>query len=291
MEFGIALPNTIPGTSGKVLLDWAARAEERGFSSLAATERLVYPGYEPLTVLAAACGVTSRIRLMTNVLIAPLRSGALLAKTAAGLDQMCGGRLVLGLAPGVREDDFVAVQRDFGTRTTRFDHDLELMHRVWRGDPLDGCDLPVAPPPVAGTAIPLLLGGISAAAARRVARWGMGWTAPGLSPQQTLAGAERVRREWQAAGRSGQPRVVMLLRFMLGSDVAEAARGFVRDYFAVLGAQAAEEFVASTPSDAKAIAESVRVFADCGVDEVVFHPTVADPSQVDRLADVLSSSM
>ncbi|HEU5473565.1 MAG TPA: LLM class flavin-dependent oxidoreductase [Actinophytocola sp.] len=285
MEISLALPNMIPGASGAALLDWARAAEERGFAGLAATERLVYPGYDPLVALAAAAGVTERIRLMTNVLIAPLRSDAELAKQTAGLDQLCGGRLVLGLAPGVRADDFAVAGRSFDDRVDRFNASLRALHELWAGKVPPGCDRAVGPSPVSDDRIPLLIGGITAAAARRVARWAQGWTAPGLSAAQTVRAAERVRAAWSSAGRTGAPRIVMLQRFALGSDAAEPAAAFVRDYFAVLG-DAAEDFVTATPRSASAIRSVLAEYADCGVDEVVFHPTVADPVQVHRLADV-----
>src|SRR5205085_5003594 len=68
MKIGIGLPTTIPGTPGRLLVDWARRAEELGFSSLATIDRIVYPCYEPLTVLAAAGAATQRIGLFTNIL-------------------------------------------------------------------------------------------------------------------------------------------------------------------------------------------------------------------------------
>jgi alkanesulfonate monooxygenase SsuD/methylene tetrahydromethanopterin reductase-like flavin-dependent oxidoreductase (luciferase family) len=286
MEIAIALPTMIPGTAGSTVLEWASRAETLGFSAVAATERVVYPGYEPISVLAAAAARTSRIGLLTNVLIAPLRSAVELAKQAAGLDQLSGGRFVLGLAPGVRSDDFTAMQRDYRGRVAELDRMLAVMHRIWAGEPVEGSRRPVAPAPVNGTRVPTLMGGTTAAAAERVARWSDGWTAPGLTPQRTAVLADRVRRAWAVAGRSGRPRIVMLLRFALGADVDQAAQAFVRDYFAVLG-PAAEDFVRNTPRTPAEITAGLRAFADCGVDQVVFHPTVADATQLDRLADAV----
>ena len=109
MKIGLGLPESIPGASGQLLLDWARKAEAGSFSSLSVFDRLVYANYEPLMTLAAVAAVTRRIGLMTSVLLAPLRPPALLAKMAASLDALSNGRLTLGLGIGGRADDFKAV--------------------------------------------------------------------------------------------------------------------------------------------------------------------------------------
>ena len=113
MDIGIGLPNAIRGVEGTAILDWARRAEAAGFSSLGTLDRFVYGNCEALVTLAAAAAVTERVRLVTDILIAPLRGTAMLAKQAATVDRLSGGRLVLGLAVGGREDDFVAAEADF----------------------------------------------------------------------------------------------------------------------------------------------------------------------------------
>src|ERR1700687_2432089 len=114
MDIGIGLPAMIPGVEGRAIVDWSRRGEEQGFASLGTIDRIVYGNHEPLTSLAAAAAGTSRVRLTPGILIAPLRSNAaLLAKQAATIDSISGGRLVLGMAVGGREDDYTASGVDF----------------------------------------------------------------------------------------------------------------------------------------------------------------------------------
>src|SRR5205807_5699174 len=131
MDVGIGLPATIPGVEGGQVLEWARRAEARGFSSLGTIDRVVYPNYEPLIALAAAAAVTERIRLATTILIAPVRvNGALLAKQAATIDHLSGGRLTFGVAVGGREDDYAVSGADFQRRGRHFEEMLEQWRRI-----------------------------------------------------------------------------------------------------------------------------------------------------------------
>src|SRR5437764_7169333 len=136
MQIGIGHPGTIPGVKGQFILDWARRADAGPFSSLGSLDRLVYPNYDALITLTASAAVTQRIRLMTTVLLAPLHNVGILAKQAASLDALSGGRLTLGVGVGGREDDFRAAPASFHERGKRFEEQLAILKRVWSGEPL-----------------------------------------------------------------------------------------------------------------------------------------------------------
>ncbi|HEY8489364.1 MAG TPA: LLM class flavin-dependent oxidoreductase [Dehalococcoidia bacterium] len=123
-------------------------AGRRGpLSSLGIIDRVVYPSFEPMVTLAAAAGVTQRIRLMTSILLAPARNAGILAKQAASLGALSGGRLTLGLGVGAREDDFLAAPALFHDRGARFQEQLATMRRIWAGEPAAPGAAPRAQPP------------------------------------------------------------------------------------------------------------------------------------------------
>src|SRR5918998_4781298 len=208
MDVGIGLPATIPGTRGSLILDWAKLADSGPFSSLGILDRLVYPNYEPLITLAAAAAVTDRVRLMSTILIGPLRGAGVLAKQAASIDALSGGRLTLGLGVGAREDDFSVAPATFHDRARRFDEQLELMKRVWSGQPASDDVGPIGPPPARPGGPELLIGGYSPPAIRRVGRWGDGYISGGIpDPGQVRQLFDLAEESWGGGGGEGRPRL------------------------------------------------------------------------------------
>jgi alkanesulfonate monooxygenase SsuD/methylene tetrahydromethanopterin reductase-like flavin-dependent oxidoreductase (luciferase family) len=283
MDIGIGLPNTL-SISGPAVVDWARRAEARGFSALATIDRIVYPSYDSLTVLAAAAGATSRIGLFTDILLAPVYPPVLLAKQTASLDALSGGRLTLGVGVGGRPDDFAAMDRPFERRGRLMDETLDLLTRSWAGEPVTGDEFPVGPPPAAGNRVPLLIGGTSDATVRRVVAYGAGWTSGGGGPAMAAPFVERVRQAWRDAGRDGEPRIAALAYFGLGDE--EASKASLRRYYGFLG-QWVDMIVDGALRTPDAVKGALGAYADAGFTEVMFDPTIADPDQVDRLADLV----
>lgn len=284
VDVGIGLPSTISGASREQVLEWARRAEARGFSSLGTLDRLVYDNFEPLVTLAAAAAVTERIRLATTILIAPFRAnGALLAKQAASIDRLSNGRLVLGVAVGGREDDFEASGVDFSARGRDFDAMLEQWQAIWAGESFGtaGAIGPRARPT-------LIIGGSADVAFERVARYGDGWIMGGGPAERFSGGAAKAREAWQAAGRDGAPRTMALGYFSLGPNAQQAAERYLLDYYAFAGDYAGI-VAAGAVKDAAAVRERVDAFAAAGCDELVLFPCDPDPAQVDLLADSLAA--
>jgi alkanesulfonate monooxygenase SsuD/methylene tetrahydromethanopterin reductase-like flavin-dependent oxidoreductase (luciferase family) len=285
MKIGIGLPNTIPGTPGSVLVEWARRAEARGFSTLATIDRIAYPSYESLIALAAAGAVTERIELLTNVLLAPTRNTVLLAKEAASVDQISGGRLTLGLAVGGRPDDYELTEQQFGSRGHRFDQQLEQLHEAWSGKPVGASSHPVGPRPVRDEGIPIVIGGTFPGCFDRIVKWGVGWTAGGSAAEQVGPFARDVRDAWSRAGKEGQPRIVALSYFSMGPDV-ETSKRSILDYYAFLGGFE-QQFAEYLPRGAEAVRDTVTRFDEAGVDEFILDPTIPDPAEIDLLADAV----
>jgi alkanesulfonate monooxygenase SsuD/methylene tetrahydromethanopterin reductase-like flavin-dependent oxidoreductase (luciferase family) len=285
VRIGIGLPNTVLSVPGRLMVDWARRAEERGFSSLATIDRFAYPNYDSLTALTAAAAVTDRIGLLTNLLLGPAYNPVLLAKASASLDQVAEGRLTLGLGVGGRPDDYELVGRSFTDRGARFDADLELLHEAWAGRPVAGSGFPVAPPTTRGR-VPLLIGGQAHLAAPRAARWGAGYTIGGAPPEMAAGAIGQFKAAFAEAGGEGRPRIVALSYFSLGEEHTEESLHNLRTYYGFLGdwAEAVATGASRTP---EAVRGRAAAFEDAGVDELIFDPTVADLDQVDRLADLV----
>jgi alkanesulfonate monooxygenase SsuD/methylene tetrahydromethanopterin reductase-like flavin-dependent oxidoreductase (luciferase family) len=274
MDVGIGLPNAVSGVGRAGIVEWAVRAERAGFSTLGTIDRIVFGNYESLIALAAAAAVTERIRLATDILIAPLRANtALLAKQAATVDSLSEGRLVLGLAVGGRADDYEVSGIDFHRRGRIFERQLAELAKHWAGETGVG---PASRPT-------LLIGGGSDAALARAARYGDGWTMGGGGPENFAQALPKVQEAWRAAGREGRPRTLVLAYFALGDEAERQARTALGDYYGFAGPYA-EQVIASAATDEAAVRERTAAFAEAGVDELIWFPTSSDPAQVDLLA-------
>jgi alkanesulfonate monooxygenase SsuD/methylene tetrahydromethanopterin reductase-like flavin-dependent oxidoreductase (luciferase family) len=280
MEIGIGLPGAISGVDGRTLIEWARNAEQRGFSTLGIIDRLVYDNYEPLATLAAAGAVTDRIRLTTSILLGPLRTNhALFAKQAATIDRLSGGRLVLGIAVGGREDDFTESRIDFHQRGRDLEALLRRATSIWRNGVAG-----IGPATTRGHPT-VIIGGNSPASLRRMATYGAGWIAGGGGTDAFRDGASAAREAWADAGREGSPRLLSLAYFSLGHDAGAKADRYLKHYYAFAGPYA-ERVAAGALRTPAAVRERISEMADAGCDELILFPCSSELDQVELLADV-----
>ena len=287
MDIGIGLPNTVPDTEGRTLIDWARHAEEAGFSTLGTIGRLVYPNYEELVALSAAAAVTSQIRLTTGVLLAPLyTNSALFAKQAASLDRLSGGRLVLGLGLGGREDDFAASGVSAQGRGRRLEEQIAMMKRVWSGEEF-GYTGAIGPEPARRGGPEIILGGATEATFDRVARIADGWIMGGGPPDMFAQAAAGVDQAWQDAGRAGRPRKLTLAYFGLGPEARSQAEGYLLHYYGWLG-DIANMIAGGAAVSPEMVKSYIAAFEASGCDEIIFVPTASRLDQISLLADAIA---
>jgi alkanesulfonate monooxygenase SsuD/methylene tetrahydromethanopterin reductase-like flavin-dependent oxidoreductase (luciferase family) len=283
MQIGVSLPTTIPGAAGDQLIEFARRADRLGFHSLTTLDRVVYDNYDAIVALAAAAAVTERIKLVTAILLAASRPSAVeLAKQLASLDRLSGGRLVVGVSAGMREDDYTATGTDHGRRGRRLDAMLVEMRDTWRGN---GPQPAVGPRPVKDD-IPIWVGGHSPQALRRAARHGIGWISPGGPPHKFPDLVAKVKDAWAAEGRTDSPRMAANCHVSLGPGGGELATEHLNSYYSFMGNRAAH-LAAGAITEADRLREAVDGYSANGCDELLLLTCSADPGQLDLIADAV----
>jgi alkanesulfonate monooxygenase SsuD/methylene tetrahydromethanopterin reductase-like flavin-dependent oxidoreductase (luciferase family) len=286
MRIALGLPSRIIGISGELMLEWATRADRGPFSSLVVTDRVASRALEPLAVLAIAAGATKRIRLMTSVVIGPTRETTLLARQAATIDALSGGRLSLGVGIGVRENDYLATGFDFHRRGRRVDEQLPILRRVWAGEALSKEVGAIGPPSARPRGPELLIGGYVPAVARRIAAWGDGYMAPGGGePESMLELWRQTLKLWKEMGRQEQPRWVGASYFALGPKASEQASVYIKANYGSNPELAARR-LRGLPTTAEAVEEAIKRQADMGVDEFILRPCAEELDQMERLAEL-----
>ena len=286
MQVAIGLPR-VANLAGDRLLAWARRADAGPFSSIATTDRVVHDTHEPLVALAAMIGATDRIRLMTSILLGPTRETTLLARQAASLDALSGGRLTLGLGVGVREDDYAATGFPFRARGRRLDEQLPILRRLWAGEPLGDGIGPIGVAPGRAGGPELLIGGYVDAVPRRIAAWGDGFMVPGGGEPTRMADLwTNIVAAWDAAGRPGRPRRVGATYFALGPGAEAAARDHVGEYYG-FDPELAARRLRSIPTTPDAVRAAIEVQVALGVDEFILRPCADDLAALDGLADLV----
>lgn len=249
MKLGVFVPLANPFFTPEVIAALGREAEDRGISSLWVPEHVVLfdddaytsdypyaddgkiPGMpgsgilEPFTALAFLAAVTSTVRLGTGICLLPQRNPVYAAKEAAAIDWLSNGRFDFGIGVGWLAEEFRVCNVDFARRGARTDEYLEVMQALWTQDLAefhgDFYDLPACrmdPKPVQTPHPPLVFGGETEAALRRVARVGQGWHSFGRRPETLAEPLALLERLLDEQGRSRADVRVIACPYLNGID-------------------------------------------------------------------------
>ena len=265
MRYGVVIPHANRFTDPSAIRTLARAAEDLGFDSIWVSDHIIVPQgsdyipenmLEPLAVLAFLAAETSHVRLGTSVLILPYRNAVFTAKHLSSVDELCGGRLVVGVGAGWLEPEFDALGVPFAERGPRTDETLRVLRNLWETEtssysgPFDTYEnmrmFPKGAPTRRGT-IPLWVGGNAPVSIRRAAELGDGWHPINLSPSQLAEGVAQYRAACEKAGRPAGP---VCLRHMPGGRTTADGPGLLT----------------GTPDQQ---ADDVRALADAGLDELM----------------------
>ncbi len=290
MRIGLSLPGMLGDYDRERFLQWCHRIEGDGWDTLGMGERIAYRNHEMFTTLSAAAAVTERVRIAATLVVLPMHSEVWVAKQAATLDVLSGGRLTLGVGVGGREEDYRALGRSFQRRFDRLDAQVARLRELWAGEPPgEGLD-EVGPRPVQD-AIPILSGALGPRSLRRSARWADGIAGFELDPNPKSLARWRagVDGAWEEAGRDRSPYRMTSFWFALGDDPEAQLRSYARHYLGVFGEELAGAMAdACTVAGADALRRAVAACREAGVDEIQLVPTTSDPAELDRLAAAIA---
>lgn len=284
MQLGIGLPGYL-GTlvDAPLVLEWARRADAAGFAAVAAHDRPDHDAWDPLASLAAAAAVTKRVRLITTTLLLPAREAGHVAKQAATIDVISGGRFELGVGVGVRPVDFAALGSDLARRGRRLEEQLQRVNELWQAAIEHGDESGVlGPPPVQRPRPPIRVGGYQQAAYRRAVELGDGYFFGNAGAAAMRAKVPEIREVYRAAGRVDLP-IGGLAYFAATADSGKLAQAEanVTHYYGTL-AKPFPELVLT--GDEPELRDKIGAYREAGLDILYMFPALPELDQLDALA-------
>ena len=285
MRVGVWMPNAMPfGLERSFFLDWVRLADVAGFDTLSTVDRPNYDMWDPLASLAAAAAVTEQIRLATTTLPLPNRNEVLVAKQAAVIDRLSGGRLTLGVSLGSRPDDYQVFGATLEHRVTRFRQQIASLRRVWAEARLSDQEHGVlGPPPIQDPGPPIWIGAFSERGRQRAVELADGFIFGGAARPSMIGPAVASMRP-QVADRGKPDFSFNALAFIaIGGEheFAEAVAHHER-YYPVLPVPV-EQAIHHGPIGK--IKDVVAEYAACGLDLLVLMPEVRSLRQLELLSD------
>lgn len=297
IAFGMSLPHrSVDPIPPAVVADVARRAEQLGFQDLWVTNNTVDEAgcFDSLTLLTYAAALTNTIRLGVSVLVLPTYHPVHVAHQVATLDQLSGGRAILGVGLG-RAEDYDLFQIPAARRVTRFTESVELIKALWsgprisyRGEIYQAHDVTLGVRPLQRPHPPIWVGGHHPAAIARAAAMSDGWMGAGGSSAASLATAvPLLHAALEAAGRDPAPFPISKRVFMSVHERREVARAEVERWFGGVYRNPAgtDQFgVFGTPEE---VGEQLAALAATGATHLLLNPVTRFSEQLEALAEIV----
>ena len=200
MKIGISLSNYGRLPSRSFLKEAAFETERQDLDSIWVSDHIIVPKdntpwtrvFESIATLGFLASITESVKLGSSILLAPLREPMVLAKQIATLDSLSNGRMMVGVGIGWNKKEFELLGCDFENRTNAIIENVEIMRRMWSGK-YSKHGYSCEPMPVSKSGPPILVGGQSKGALKRVELFGDGWHPVGISPQEYAAGMQKIK--------------------------------------------------------------------------------------------------
>ena len=290
MKIGLCFPYTQEDLTREVMLDWFRRVDEGPFSTLSCGERLVGPSVDMMALLAAAAAVTERVRIVPSLYVLPMHSAIKVAKHAATLDLISGGRTTITVGVGGRIHDYMCMEKEPIRRQARMAEQVAEIRRIWAGEiPFEGAE-PVGPQLVQPGGPPILAGVMGPKAIERAAHWADGvysWSGNGVAKEMEEQQA-RVMAAWQKAGREEPPERVAGFWYSLAPNADEKLKAYVYKYIKVMGEAPARAMAKGVDrSSQDAVRASLDAYEELGVEECWLSSATAETAEIDNLLEVI----
>ena len=287
MKLGIGLPNTlVPDVNRGLFLDWARAADHAGFHSFGTIDRPSHDDWEPLISLAAAAAVTERVRLATTILQMPNRNEVLVAKQAAVIDRLSGGRLDLGLGLGWDQNDYKVLGARWPKRGKKLERQIRKIRRIWRGaKKATAEEALLGPAPMQKPLPPIWIGAQAPRAIDRAVEMADAFVFGAAGPQAMIEKAPAIRAAAEQAGKK-KFQIGGLAYVAIGDDtataIAAAARSYRRYYGNVSDTDLPNRIHAGP---VEVVAAAVKEYEAAGLDVLWLFPEIPDVKQVEMIAD------
>jgi alkanesulfonate monooxygenase SsuD/methylene tetrahydromethanopterin reductase-like flavin-dependent oxidoreductase (luciferase family) len=291
MKIGLCFPYTQEALDRDLSLEWLRRVDAGPFSTISCGERMIGSSVDMMALMGAAAAVTSRVRVVPTLYVLPMHPAIKVAKHAATLDMLSGGRVSITVGTGGRVHDYMCMEKEPVRRYARMDEQVAQIRRIWAGEiPFEGAEA-IGPALVKPGGPPILAGVMGPKSTARAAKWADGvysWSGNGV-PEEMQTQQQRVLEEWDKAGRETAPERIGGFWCCSAPDADAKLKQYVFKYLKVIGEGPAKAIAAtcdrSTPDR---IMASLDAYEEAGVEECWLNTATAEIAEIDGLEELIA---